>query len=262
MLLTTAATKQYVDPVMARVDTLRSIATVEELDSDAGGLDVRVDPEDVAFLQFTSGSTSRPKGVVVTHANLAANAEAFMIDGISRDSSSDKGVSWLPLFHDMGLIGFVVGPLFSNVPCVFLPTASFVRAPRLWLDKIHEHRGTITYAPNFAYALVAKRLKDADVAELDLSCVRVAGCGAEPIQAQALRAFASKLAPAGFNPVALMPSYGMAEATLAITFFPLGDGPRTDTIDAKALARGEATPADADAGLAAPDNSLAPAAIE
>src|SRR5260370_10657345 len=150
MLLTTAATKQYVDPVMARVDTLRSIATVEGLDSDGGGLAVRVDPEDVAFLQFTSGSTSRPKGVVVTDANLAANAEAFMIDGISRDSSSDKGVSWLPLFHDMGLIGFVVGPLFSNVPCVFLPTASFVRAPRLSLYKIHEHRGSITYAPDFA----------------------------------------------------------------------------------------------------------------
>jgi len=260
MLLTTAAAKQYVDPVMGRVDTLRSITTVEQLDSDPGTLDVRVDPGDVAFLQFTSGSTSRPKGVVVTHANLAANAEAFMIDGISRNSSTDKGVSWLPLFHDMGLIGFVVGPLFSNVPCVFLPTASFVRAPRLWLEKIHEHRGTITYAPNFAYALVAKRLKDADVTDLDLSCVRVAGCGAEPIQAKALRDFAAKLAPAGFNPGALMPSYGMAESTLAITFFPLGDGPRTDIIDAKSLTRGEATPADA--GLAAPDDAPAPAAIE
>jgi len=263
MLLTNAVTKQYVDPVMGRVDTLRSIATVEQLDSVAGTLDVRVDPEDVAFLQFTSGSTSRPKGVVVTHANLAANAEAFMIDGISRDSSTDKGVSWLPLFHDMGLIGFVVGPLFSNVPCVFLPTASFVRAPRLWLDKIHEHRGTITYAPNFAYALVAKRLKDADVAELDLSCLRVAGCGAEPIQAKALRDFATKLAPAGFNPGALMPSYGMAEATLAITFFPLGVGPRTDTIDPQALTSGEAVQcSNAEAAAATPNDTATPSAIE
>jgi fatty-acyl-CoA synthase len=262
LLLTSAATKQYVDPVMGRVDTLRSIVAVEQLDSDASLPDVRVDPEDVAFLQFTSGSTSRPKGVVVTHANLAANAEAFMIDGISRDSKTDKGVSWLPLFHDMGLIGFVVGPLFSNVPCVFLPTASFVRAPRLWLDKIHEHRGTITYAPNFAYALVAKRLKDADVAGLDLSCLRVAGCGAEPIQAKALRDFAAKLAPAGFKPGALMPSYGMAEATLAITFFPLGDALRTDTIDPKALAGGEAVPTRAEADVAVPGTSATPGAIE
>jgi fatty-acyl-CoA synthase len=112
---------------------------------------------------------------------------------------------------------------------VFLPTASFVRAPRLWLDKIHEHRGTITYAPNFAYALVAKRLKDKDVDGLDLSCLRIAGCGAEPIQARALRDFAARLAPAKFDPRAFLPSYGMAEATLAITFVPLRDGLKTDT---------------------------------
>ena len=186
---------------------------------------VVVSPDDLAFLQFTSGSTSRPKGVVVTHGNLAANAEAFMIHGLDRDPAVDKGVSWLPLFHDMGLIGFVVGPLFTNIPCVFLPTASFVRAPRLWLDKIHEHRGTITYAPNFAYALVAKRLKEKDVAGLDLSCLRVAGCGAEPIQAKALRDFADELAPARFDPRAFLPSYGMAEATLAITFMPARRGP-------------------------------------
>src|SRR5262249_48370741 len=159
----------------------------EELTGHAPAADIRVVPEDVAFLQFTSGSTSRPKGVVVTHANLAANSEAFMVHGLRRDSAVDRGVSWLPLFHDMGLIGFVVGPLFTNVPVVFLPTASFVRAPRLWLDALHRYRGTITYAPNFAYALVAKRLKDKDVAGLDLSCVRIAGCGAEPIQAQTLR---------------------------------------------------------------------------
>ena len=134
-------------------------------------------------------------------------------------------MSWLPLFHDMGLIGFVVGPLFTDIPCVFLPTASFVRAPRLWLDTIHQHRGTITYAPNFAYALVAKRLKDKDVEGLDLSCLRVAGCGAEPIQAKTLRDFAERLAPAGFDPRAFLPSYGMAEATLAITFVPLRRGP-------------------------------------
>jgi fatty-acyl-CoA synthase len=232
MLLTTAATRQYVEPVLPRVDTLRSVVTVDELAGDAAPCGVHVSPEDLAFLQFTSGSTSRPKGVMVTHANLAANSAAFMLDGLQRDPAVDKGVSWLPLFHDMGLIGFVVGPLFTNIPCVFLPTASFVRAPRLWLDKIHEHRGTITYAPNFAYALVAKRLKDKDVEGLDLSSLRIAGCGAEPIQARALRDFAVRVAPAGFDPRSFLPSYGMAEATLAITFVPLRDGVKTDVSSA------------------------------
>ncbi|HEY8087912.1 MAG TPA: fatty acyl-AMP ligase [Polyangiaceae bacterium] len=229
MLLTTAATRAFVEPVLARVDTLGCVVSVDELVGDVGASGVHVTPDDLAFLQFTSGSTSRPKGVMVTHGNLAANAAAFMLDGIDRDPTVDKGVSWLPLFHDMGLIGFVVGPLFTNIPCVFLPTASFVRAPRLWLDKIHEHRGTITFAPNFAYALVAKRLKDKDVEGLDLSCLRIAGCGAEPIQARALRDFADRLAPARFDPRAFVPSYGMAEATLAITFTPLRAGLSTDT---------------------------------
>ncbi len=241
-LLTTEAGRPSLDGVEARAPSLRSVFTVGDLEGPASGGLPNVGPDDVAFLQFTSGSTSRPKGVIVTHGNLAANAEAFMISGLRRDPEVDKGVSWLPLFHDMGLIGFVVGPLFTNVPCVFLPTASFVRAPRLWLDKIHQHRGTITYAPNFAYALVAKRVKDRDVAGLDLSSLRIAGCGAEPIQATALRDFAARLAPAGFDPRAFVPSYGMAEATLAITFVPLRGGLATDRIDAAGLTEGEARP--------------------
>jgi fatty-acyl-CoA synthase len=242
MLLTTEATKPYVDPIGPRVDTLRGIVTVGDLAGDASAPAVDVGPDDLGFLQFTSGSTSRPKGVIVTHGNLAANSAAFMIDGLHRDERTDKGVSWLPLFHDMGLIGFVIGPLFTHVPCVFLPTASFVRAPRLWVDKIHQHRGTITYAPSFAYALTAKRLKDKDVEGLDLSCLRVAGCGAEPIRARALKDFASRLAPAGFDPKAFLPSYGMAEATLAVTFVPLGVGLRADHVDQDALTLGDARP--------------------
>src|SRR5271170_7119425 len=247
MLLTTTATKQYVDPVLARVDTLSSIATVEDLAPPAPGvLDVTVNPDDVAFLQFTSGSTSRPKGVVVTHGNLAWNSESFMIHGLGKDSKVDKGVSWLPLFHDMGLIGFVIGPLFTDIPVVFLPTASFVRAPRIWLDTIHKHRGTITYAPNFAYALVTKRLKEKDVAHLDLSCIKIAGCGAEPIQARTLRDFAEKTKPAKFDPKAFLPSYGMAEATLAITFVPHSSGMTSDVVNPKAMQQGEAKRIDLD----------------
>jgi fatty-acyl-CoA synthase len=245
MLLTTPATKPYVEPVLAQVEGLRAVLTLDDLDGGAGAAAASVSPDDAAFLQFTSGSTSRPKGVIVTHRNLAANAEAFMVHGLRRDPRVDKGVSWLPLFHDMGLIGFVVGPLFTNVPCVFLPTASFVRAPRIWLDKIHQHRGTITYAPSFAYALVAKRLRDRDVEGLDLSCLRIAGCGAEPIQAAALRDFARRLAPAKFDPRSFVPSYGMAEATLAISFVPLRGGLRTDRVEGKELTRGQASPSDA-----------------
>jgi fatty-acyl-CoA synthase len=242
MLLTTTSTRQYVDPVAPRVDTLRSILTVDEFaNAKVEKCDVAIDPEDLAFLQFTSGSTSRPKGVMVTHRNLAWNSESFMIHGLAKDSSFDKGVTWLPLFHDMGLIGFCVGTLFTDIPVVFMPTASFVRNPRMWLDKIHQHRGTITYAPNFAYQLVAKRIKEKDIAELDLSCLHRAGCGAEPIQARTLREFSQKLAPAKFDAKFFIPSYGMAEATLAITFAPLGTGARTDTIDKKGLEQGNAT---------------------
>jgi fatty-acyl-CoA synthase len=268
LLLTTDTTRPFVEPAVAGLDTLRRVISTGELASmeaaPAPPPARAARPEDIAFLQFTSGSTSRPKGVVVTHANLAANSAAFMLTGLERDPAVDKGVSWLPLFHDMGLIGFVVGPLFTNVPCVFLPTASFVRTPRLWLDKIHQHRGTITYAPNFAYALVAKRLREKDIEGLDLSCLRIAGCGAEPIQPKALREFADKLAPAGFDRRAFVPSYGMAEATLAITFMPLRAGLRTDAVDPQGLTRADALPSAAegateivDCGRAFPDHELA-----
>lgn len=243
LLLTTTSTRPYVEPVLPRVETLQAILDVEELGKgDSPAIHVEVEPTDIAFLQFTSGSTSRPKGVVVTHRNLAWNSQCFMIHGLEKDSSFDKGVSWLPLFHDMGLIGFLIGPLFTDIPVVFIPTASFVRNPRIWLDKIGEHRGTITYAPNFAYQLVAKRVKDKDVSSLDLSSLRRAGCGAEPIQARTLREFADKLAPAKFDPRAFLPSYGMAEATLAITFVPTLSGVRTDSIDKAGLESGKAVP--------------------
>ena len=251
MMLTTQVTRPYVEPVLPRAEALKSIVTVDELAAeDHGKIDVTVEANDRAFLQFTSGSTSRPKGVTVTHNNLAWNSESFMIHGLEKDSSFDKGVSWLPLFHDMGLIGFVIGPLFTNIPVVFMPTASFVRNPRIWLDKIHQHRGTITYAPNFAYALVTKRVKEKDLGDLDLSCLRRAGCGAEPIQARTLHEFASKLRPAKFDARAFLPSYGMAEATLAITFVPAFSGVRSDTVDKAGLEQAKATPASAGEGAA------------
>ena len=203
-----------------------------------------VTPDDLCFLQFTSGSTSKPKGVMVTHGNLVANASAFLgpNGGLDRNDD-DVGVSWLPLFHDMGLIGFVLGTLVSDIPVVILPTETFARSPGLWLETITKHRGTITYAPNFAYDLVTKRVKEKAMAGLDLSTLRVAGSGAEPIRARTLRAFAEKFSTVGFKDTAFLPSYGMAEATLAITFHELGTPLVVDVVDDAALQDGVARPA-------------------
>ena len=237
-----------VEPARSQIPSLKRFTTVEGLFASEITLPVsvlpNVSPDDLCFLQFTSGSTSRPKGVMVTHANLVANARAFLgPHGLDR-RDDDLGVSWLPLFHDMGLIGFILGPLIVDIPVVILPTATFARGPRVWLETISKYRGTITYAPNFAYALAAKRLKSRDLESLDLSCLRVAGCGAEPIHAETLRSFARALAPAGFRETALLPSYGMAESTLAITFHPLGTPMRVDRVDPEALRRGEAVPSE------------------
>ncbi|NUP10560.1 MAG: fatty acyl-AMP ligase [Polyangiaceae bacterium] len=204
-----------------------------------------VDLEDLAFLQFTSGSTSKPKGVMVTFGNLAANAHAIMVDGL-KSTPADKGVSWLPLYHDMGLIGFVVAPLYTLVQVMFLPTMAFIRRPSIWLDAIHRFRGTITFAPNFAYALAARAITDAQSKSWDLSCMRHLGCGAEPIQADVLRAFLSRFAPNGLAPTSVLPSYGMAEATLAITFWDDDKELKTDVLDIEAMRAGVARPPQAD----------------
>lgn len=198
--------------------------------------------EDLCFLQFTSGSTAQPKGVCVSHGNLAENARAFLGPGGLGRRDDDLGLSWLPLYHDMGLIGFVLGPLFYDIPVILMPPESFARAPRRWLELLSAHRATITYAPNFAYQLVSRRVKDRDLERLDLSRLRVAGCGAEPIHAQTLRAFAERLAPVGFKASCFVPSYGMAESTLAITMTKPGSGFRIDAVDADALAQGVAKP--------------------
>ncbi|MET0593398.1 MAG: AMP-binding protein, partial [Polyangiaceae bacterium] len=177
-----------------------------------GELNLDIGPDDLAFLQFTSGSTSSPKGVMVSHGNLAANAKAIMFDGLRADGNRDKGVSWLPLYHDMGLIGFVIAPLYALVQVMFLPTMAFIRRPALWLDSIHRYRASITFAPNFAFALATRAVTESQAAAWDLSCMRALGCGAEPIQADVLRAFMARFEPNGLRPESILPSYGMAEA--------------------------------------------------
>lgn len=249
LLLCAESNEALLQPARAQIASLRSMHSVERVFapelSAISFTPPTLTPDDLCFLQFTSGSTSQPKGVQVSHRNLIANACAFLgPNGLNRNDA-DIGVSWLPLYHDMGLIGFILGPLIVDIPVVILPTATFARGPRVWLETLSKYRGTITYAPNFAYALALKRLKAKDVESLDLSALRVAGCGAEPIHAETLRAFAKALAPAGFRAEALLPSYGMAESTLAITFHALGTPMQVDRVDSDALTRGEAVPSDA-----------------
>jgi fatty-acyl-CoA synthase len=178
-------------------------------------------PDDVAFLQFTSGSTAAPRGVRITHRSLLANVYAIA-DHLDDGHEEDEGVvSWLPMYHDMGLIGVLITALARQVPVWLIPPLEFVRRPSSWCELIHETRATISFAPSFAYALAARRISEHEAASWDLSCWRVAGCGAEPIRADALDGFARQLAPAGFSLNAFMPCYGLAEATLAVTLAPL-----------------------------------------
>ncbi len=201
-----------------------------------------VTPDDLCFLQFTSGSTNKPKGVMVSHQSLVANVTAFLGPAGLNHNHEDVGVSWLPLFHDMGLIGFALGTLIVDLPVVLMPTTTFARMPRMWLELITKHRGSITYAPNFAYQLVTKRVSEKDLSTLDLSSLRVAGCGAEPIRAQTLIEFAAKFKPAGFKSNALLPSYGMAESCLAITFHQRETEMIVDKVDPNEMRKGKAVP--------------------
>lgn len=235
VLVTTGEIRRLLGTVQASAPGLRKVADVDELKAQREELrPVKVALHDTCFLQFTSGSTSRPKGVTLTHENLAANIHAIMDLGLGV-TPADHGVSWLPLYHDMGLIGFVLAPLYHVNSITFLPPLLFLKRPAKWIETMARHRGTISFGPNFAYALCVKRIKDSEVAHLDLSSWRVAGCGAEPIRADNLRAFADKFERIGFNHRAFISCYGMAEATLAVSFSPLGQGVIVDAVDAQKL---------------------------
>jgi fatty-acyl-CoA synthase len=192
------------------------------------------DPEGLCYLQFSSGSTRFPKGVAVTQKALMANIGAIGREGLGV-GPADRTVTWLPLFHDMGLVGMLLTSVAFQVSIDLLPTGAFVRRPKLWLDLISSRGGTISYAPTFGYDLAARRAGGSVGDDLDLSRWRVAGLGGDMIRAEPLRAFADAYEPAGFDARAFVASYGMAEATLALTLTPPGRGLRTDTIDLDSL---------------------------
>ncbi|MBI5717681.1 MAG: AMP-binding protein [Burkholderiales bacterium] len=243
VLVTIERAKPLAHLLRAQAEALQIVGTVTDL-SRAGAHHVppAITASDVAFLQYTSGSTSEPKGVVLTHANLLANLRAmWRACKVGRD---DTFVSWLPLYHDMGLIGACLGALVLGFHLVLMSPLAFLARPARWLEAIDRHRGTVSAAPNFAYELCLAKLGDAELDGLDLSSWRLAFNGAEPVSSETLDRFAARFARCGFKREALTPVYGLAESSVGLAFPPVGRGPWIDRIDRGALNReGKATPA-------------------
>ncbi|MEA2693434.1 MAG: hypothetical protein QOJ16_2821, partial [Acidobacteriota bacterium] len=205
-------------------------------------------PQALAFLQYTSGSTATPKGVMVSHGNLLHNEE--MIRLAFRQSEQSVIVGWLPLYHDMGLIGNVLQPLYVGAPCVLMSPVAFLQKPRRWLAAISRYRATTSGGPNFAYELCVRRIPPAEREGLDLSTWEVAFNGAEPVRAETLARFAEAFAPSGFRRTALYPCYGLAEATLFVAGGEGGAGPVVGAFRGAALERDRAAEAPPDDGSA------------
>jgi acyl carrier protein len=230
------------------VPGLRLVTTVGRLRSEGDRVTrplVRADPDATALLQYTSGSTGDPKGVVLTHANLLANIHAMRQAG--RIIPDDVFVSWLPLYHDMGLIGAWLSSLVAGIPLVVMSPLTFLARPSRWLWAIHDHHGTLSGGPNFGYELCLRRIEEGELTGLDLSSWRIAFNGAEPVSAATVSRFAERFAAFGLDRGAITPVYGLAESCVALTVPPLGRGPRIDHVERTTLARtGRAVPARAD----------------
>jgi len=245
-LITVPQAKPIALLLRPQVATLKSVVTPEEL-TKSGRLASphRATPQEIAMLQYTSGSTGDPKGVILTHANLLINIRAM--GRALRVTPTDVFVSWLPLYHDMGLIGAWMGSLIYGFKYPVLSPLTFLSRPERWLRTIHRHGGTLTGGPNFCYDLCLRRIQDADIEGLDLSSWRFAFNGAEPVSPETMAAFSKRFARWGFKPEAMSPVYGLAEATLGVSFTPPGRGPKLDRVDKDQFMRGgRAVPVPAD----------------
>ncbi|MCB1378936.1 MAG: fatty acyl-AMP ligase [Alphaproteobacteria bacterium] len=205
-------------------------------------------PDEDAYIQYSSGSTSDPKGVLISQRAIIANAQGILRHGLKL-TPDDRAFSWLPLYHDMGLVGFCLSPMLGQVTVDFLATTAFARRPALWLKLMSDNKSTITFSPSFGYDLAARRI-NGDAPSLDLTRLRVAGIGGDMVRADVLHLFAETLGVAGFDACAFLPSYGMAETTLAISFADRDAPVRIDSIDRVAL-KAEAVARPAEAGAAA-----------
>jgi len=191
--------------------------------------------EEIAYLQYTSGSTRFPRGVEIHQSTALHNLREIVTHGLGL-RREDRFVSWLPFYHDMGMIGFILVPLICQLSSDYLTSRTFAMRPRLWLKLISDNRGTISSSPTFGYALCARRLRPSDYERYDLSSWRTACVGAEQIKPDPLRHFAETLAPCGFNPKAFTACYGMAETVLAVSFAPLNEGLQVDFVDGEKMA--------------------------
>jgi fatty-acyl-CoA synthase len=199
---------------------------------------IRLQPsasDELAYLQYTSGSTRFPRGVMITQQTVMNNLSIMTRDGI-KIRPGDRGMSWLPFYHDMGLVGLVLGALATQMSVDYLSPLDFVMRPRLWLTLMSQNRATISFSPPVGYELALKRIKKDHIDTLDLSAWRVAGVGAEPIRIAPLNTFAEVLKPSGFDQSSFIAGYGMAETSLAVSFSPLGKGLKEDYIDPEYLA--------------------------
>lgn len=251
MMITVERAKGVAAMLRGVAPTLKRVVSVAELSRETMTILHRAKPDDLAFLQYTSGSTGDPKGVMLSHANLLANVRAM--GRAAQVSSEDVFVSWLPLYHDMGLIGAWLGSLYFAMPLVLMNPLTFLSRPASWLHAISRHRGTLSAAPNFAYELIARKLPDADIAGLDLWSWRIAFNGAEPVMPSTIDAFVSRLGAVGFRHAAMTPVYGLAECSVGLAFPQLERGPCIDSIDREHLAHsGEARVIDPGAPQAMP----------
>jgi 1-acyl-sn-glycerol-3-phosphate acyltransferase len=244
VLIADPAAKNFARLIMASVETLSHVVTPEEITHAGAAASVRpaLAADDTAFLQYTSGSTGAPKGVILSHANLLANIRSM--GRTLKVGPDDVFVSWLPLYHDMGLIGAWLGSLHFGVPLVLMSPLSFLSRPVRWLQAIHRYNGTISGAPNFAYEMCLARIPDDALAGLDLSSWRVAFNGAEPVIASTVERFITRFEAYGFRRTSMMPVYGLAENSVGLAFSPLDRGPRIDRVVRTDLAEaGIATPA-------------------
>ncbi len=227
---------------LSQIENAPPVLSVDSLENLGHWVAPDLHPDDIAFLQYTSGSTALPKGVQVSHGNLVAN-EVLIRRGFGIDLNPDDViVSWLPLYHDMGLIGGLLQPIFSGVPCVLMSPAYFLGRPLRWLEAISEYGGTISGGPDFAYRLCSERISETALERLDLSQWRVAYSGSEPIRLDTLERFADKFATCGFTPNNFFASYGLAEATLFVAGGSRGHGIPALRVDEQALAANRAEP--------------------
>jgi fatty-acyl-CoA synthase len=248
VLVTTTQLRPLLGDVVGKVKSMERVVVSESL---AGGAPVpepvALEPKDPCFIQYTSGSTGMPKGVLLTHANITSNVHAA---GLALEVQRGDGIaSWLPLYHDMGLIGGLLTPIYWRLPLALTSPLAFLSKPLRWLTMISETRSTMSPAPNFAYALCVKRTTKEERAKLDLSRWRIAMNGAEPVNARTVREFCEAFAEAGFEPEAMYPCYGLAEASVAVTFPAPGSPLRMKSVDRAALADGWVVESDAEGSM-------------